>query len=218
MNTSRPWYKTVGVNGVVFHTKKALVQKVRSLVNFSPLNTPLSPEQFAFFMDLLSHHPEWIEKRGCGVRHIEVRMNTGSSFSTRGLWIVRHDLSEIDVSWVSAVDASPMPHKQTVYNAARHAVTAQIVGFRQACGFTCGICGRAIVGDMHVDHRPPQTFSGLLSQWLEALGHAPEIKDAGTHSVFANPAELDSWFNYHYLFADLQPTHPACNLSQGAGR
>lgn len=217
-----PWYKTKGVNGEIFPTKKALQERIRAMVNAAPLGVPLSESDTAFLLGVLVNHPEWVEKAGCGVLSVEVRMNVGAHYANRGLWLVRMDGSEIDISWVVALEAGAPPYRRLLADAARNAVVAQVRAVRDAWASGCAICGGVLGNATHVDHRPPSTFSALLADWASArealLGGNVPLRDAGTHSEFANEGDKMSWLDHHALFADLQVTHSRCNLSQGGGR
>lgn len=213
-----PWYKTEGINGATFATKKALEELVRTIVNAAHLGVPLAPLHHEFFLALLSHHPEWADKSAGGVRNIEVRMNTGAHFANRGLWLVRNDGTAVDISWPVAIAAKPIEYPRLLADAARHAIAPQIAAARAVVGRICAICGGPITDEVHVDHRPPQTFSALLKEWASCHRRPPTLTDCGTYSMFANEADQASWTLYHRLFADLQAAHPKCNMSQGIGQ
>ena len=210
------WFKTVGILGEKFPTKKALVSRIQSVVNAAPIGLALPDADFAFFMGLLPRHHEWVEKAGCGVGSIEVRMNSFHGFSTRGLWLVRRDDTSVDISWWTALDGA-QTYEQMLYAAARNATADQCHAVRQFAPRACAVCGEPIFGDMHVDHRPPVTFSALLSNWRSARSQPAAIRDAGITSVFEDPADEKSWSQFHSVFADLAPAHPLCNLKQGVG-
>ena len=216
-----PWYKTEGVNGVLFPTKKALVERMRSIINLAALNAALSETDTQFVLAVLTHHPEWQDKSGCGVLAVEVRMNIGEHFANRGLWLVLLDGSEIDISWPVAIDAAPMPRSRLLRDAARHAIAGQIRAVRDAAPAVCAICAEALVkSSAHVDHEPPYTFESIFSNWL---GHLPcggadvVLDDTGLHPVFASAAVSNDWQAHHALFASLRLVHAKCNLSQGIG-
>ena len=218
---AKPWYKTEGVNGEIFPTKKALQERIRAIVNAAQLGVSLADKDTVFLLGVLVNHPEWVEKAGCGVLSVEVRMNVGAHYANRWLWLVRVDGSEVDISWVVALESGAPTYRRLLADAARYAVVAQVRDARDACVGGRAICGGALDETPHVDHRPPSTFSALLSTWASArdthLGGNVPLRDAGTHSEFANEGDKTSWLDHHALFADLQVTHARCNLSQGGG-
>ena len=209
-----PWYKTEGVNGQKFPTKKAITEAVRAIVNAPPLNTCLQPYDEAFIGAVLKHHPEWAEKSAGGVAAIEVRMNVGAHFANRGLWLVKQGGGAVDISWVVAINAETPDPMVFVRDAARHAITNQIAYARTRCTGTCAICGGSVQGQsIDINHRWPQTFEALLADWLN--GREVPTKDVGTHSVFARAQDSVDWEEYHRLFAHLEVTHSTCNRALG---
>ena len=208
-----PWYKTQGVLGVTFKTKVAITEAMRSIVNRRMSGEYLSGADLAFVTDLLSHHPEWVEKQGAGVARIQVRLNRGEHFSNKGLWLLRIDDTSIDISWVVAIDAAPPSHDKLVRDAARHAIADQVQDARcSRLTEPCAICGLPIAGEVHVDHTAPWTFESIFAAWILGRAHVA-LLDAGLHPVFANEDDLADWQEYHRLFADLRRTHKHCNLS-----
>lgn len=214
-NKPIPWYKTEGVNGVLFPTKKALVEAMRSIINPAVLNTSLSESDTKFVIAVLSHHPEWVEKSGCGVLAVEVRMNIGEHFANRGLWMVLLDGSEIDISWPVAIDAVPLSRERLLRDAGRHAISDQIRAARDVGSTMCAICGGNLDrSSAHVDHEPPFTFESIFSGWLDAHPDV-ELDDTGLHPRFSYPVVAADWQAHHALFASLRLVHAKCNLSQG---
>lgn len=212
-----PWYKTEGVNGVLFPSKKALVEAMRSIINPAVLNTALPESDSQFVLGVLSHHPEWTEKSGCGVLAVEVRMNIGEHFANRGLWLVLLDGSEIDISWPVAIDAARPSRDRLLRDAARHAIADQIRAIKDSEATVCAICGGKLVRAMaHVDHEPPFTFESVFSGWLKAHPDVA-LDDTGLHPQFASPVVAADWQAHHALFASLRLVHARCNLSHGTG-
>lgn len=223
-----PWYKSLGINGEKFSSQKAVFERVRPIINSTPIDGAIPAEHFAFFCALLANHTEWEEKQGCGVQDILVRMNVGDHYANRGLWLVRLDGSEIDISWLVAVSAKPLSPMRLLQDAARHAVAPQIEraraeGFRKG---VCTICGGPLSNTLHIDHKPPFTFDLILNTWLTARSPdgtleggiaTVQIDDAGAHSVFGLSDQRDDWLVHHDLWADLRATHPKCNMAQGKG-
>lgn len=217
MNTqvskTTPWYKTEGVNGKTFPTKKALEEHIRGIINNAPLNKPLSGDDTAFLFGVLQHHPEWGQKTAGGVSDIEVRMNIGDHFANRGLWLIDFFGGEIDISWRVAVDAKPRPRGLLIRDAARHAVADQIRRERDRARPVCGICGLPVPrDDAEVDHEAPFTFETILQGWISEYPD-PKIDDAGLHAQFADEREAQDWRQYHFIFASLRVLHSKCHRS-----
>lgn len=140
-------------------------------------------------------HPDWEDKRGVGVSHIEVRRH--GEFKSLGFWLRRTDGTEIDISYITSLDGV-RPHDKFL-RAARAEVQSQITDWRKH--------NPAQIADMHVDHAMP--FEALLRAWLadEGLAEADvEIWTApvGFTELFANRNLAVRWQHYHARYAKLQ--------------
>ena len=214
---TKPWWKNATIRGVTFTTRKALETHIRGIINAAQINVPLSDGDNDFMMDVLQHHPEF-EEKAYGAYDIVVRINRGIHFSNRGLWLLRCDGTEVDISWPVALDAKPTSHSRLMRDAARHAIHPQIQAFRDKGGHVCAICGKPVSRqDTHIDHTPPYTFENLFTQWFASDGVDIDLDDTGLHPVFSSPAVSMAWQHFHAAFAVLQVTHGKCNMSQGAG-
>lgn len=212
----KPWWKNTTIRGITFKTRKELELHIRSIVNQAEIDAALPDADFDFMMDVLQHHPEFHEK-ATGAYDIVVRINKGIHFSNRGLWFLRADGSEMDISWPVALNAAPPSYGRMLRDAARYAVHLQIQAFRDKGGHKCAICGGAVDRkNVHVDHRPPYTFEALVVKWF---GDVKDVAfdDTGLHPVFTDPLVAKAWQDFHELFSSLQITHASCNMSQGTG-
>ena len=207
------WFKLVGVLGVQYATKSAITEAVRNVINPLPPGMKMSGDDLDFMLAVLSHHPEWSEKCGSGVASVEVRMNIGAHFANKGLWLLRTDGSEVDISWRCAIDAAPPTYDKLVRDAARHAIFDQVQHVRDSANLRsrCHICDLPLDGETHVDHALI-TFEQLFSAWHKDKREF-RLLDTGLHPVFADEVTRADWQEFHRLFSDLRLVHKRCNLS-----
>ncbi len=213
---TNPWWKNVTLCGKTYRFKRDLEADIRAVVARAGVGVPLTPVDTAFIVAVLAHHPEWAEKTGCGLAHIEVRINRCATSVTRGFWIVRRDGTAVDISWVWALAAKPMPRSQVVAQAARAEVIEQTRAVREASlGQPCRVCGEPLLTDVHVDHAPPLTFADLLAAWLDGAGVTEAslaLVDGDIEPRFSDRALAADWQDFHRLFANLQAIHKHENL------
>ena len=214
------WWKDPGVAGEIFDTKKALEQRIRDINKAASLDTPLAADDQNFLIAVLQHHYQWVEKRGAGISHLEIRLNSGHGYKpTRGIWIVRADGTAVDISWVVALkpggESSP---KENVLAAARREIESQIVECRNSeVGQDCPVCGEPLVDGLHVDHRSPRTFDKLFGDWMADRSHtfeAIEVEDFGLYALFEDRGVAEDWQKYHCVNADLRLVHAEENLTR----
>jgi hypothetical protein len=213
-------------NQVIAHflglkTKTEVRDKIREFVNGYPFNTPIGRDDQAWLDMVLRLHYQYAAKVGAGIRHLEVRRNANHNGSTRGLWIVRVDGTEIDISWVVALMPGGRPKpKHDVSAAARYEIHPQIHHHHAQgpCG-SCPLCDLPMQRrvNVHVDHAVP--FDSLMDSFLanRGLDYADiEIEDLGLDSRFADRALAQTWQAHHQAKAQLRLTHAACNLARKA--
>ena len=212
------WWVTPGVLGQSYTTQDELKKVIQGICNNATLDQPMDIGLQILMIDLLQHHHEWTAKAGVGIKHLEVRINFGGYKPTRGIWIVRTDASEIDISWTTVFKpGGGASVKDNTAAAARREVMAQIVAVRaEQEGGECPICGELLVTDLHVDHCPPITFDSLLAQWLarRKLSYGDiQIDDKGIIALFVDRALAADWQNYHETHAQLRLIHAHENLT-----
>jgi hypothetical protein len=154
-------------------------------------------EDFIFLMtDVFPRHPEWTEKCGVGVSHVEIRKH--GHFNSLGFFLVRTDGSCIDISYRVAMDG-----KGTVYArfcaAARAEIRPQV--------FSWKLDNPAPEAGMHCDHIVP--FDAILKEWLASVGlESDEVRVTsqlvGHTDLFAERALAVSWQRFHLKRAAYQ--------------
>lgn len=214
------WWKNEGVLGTKFSTQAELKTRIREVVNRAEINKPLQEADAAFLTDVLRRHQRWEAKQGPGVKAIVVRMNPPPGFghATRGLWLIRTDSVEMDISWYAPLErGGALYAARGVALAARCEVSDQTRAvFDRFRGTPCPVCGRPLMTG-HVDHVPPLTFIQLFSNWLtvEAIADTDiELSDIGTTSLFADRLQAARWSDFHQANATLRLIHPEENLAQ----
>ena len=202
-------------------TKAMVEDAIRNIVSKYPNKQPITGSDLTFLDAVLRHHYQYEAKVGCGIKQLEVRTNPSWNGATRGLWIVRTDGSEVDISWVVALKPDGRPDvKEDVAKAARYEVYQQIHHHHEhgACDL-CPLCHlpmeRGI--NVHVDHAEP--FSLLLDKFLKTKGLNYDqivIEDLGLDSRFRDRALGQEWHDHHAQNASLRLTHAQCNLARKA--
>lgn len=165
-------------------------------------------EDFIFLMtDVFPRHPDWAEKCGVGVSHIEVRKH--GQYKNLGFFIVRTDGSSIDISYRVAMDG-----RGTVYarfcSAARSEVNPQVFAWK--CSNTAPADG------MHCDH--VIAFDTILKDWLATVGLTfDEIlvtsQLVGHTDLFMERSLAVSWQRFHLKHARYQWLTAEDNIKKG---
>ena len=195
--------------------------QIRQIVNSYSDRVPLSAKDQNWIGQVLKHHYQYIAKVGCGLKHIEVRTNYDGNKPTRGFWIVRTDGTDIDISWIVAMQPNGETTPQhDVSSSARFEIKGQIDEYHKngLCA-QCPLCNQEMVSEtnLHVDHEI--TFKQLFEDFLYAKGlihEQVEIEDQGLNSLFADRELATEWQLYHQASATLRLTHDKCNLSRKA--
>jgi len=212
---SNPWWKIE--LGIEF--QKEVIVKIRSIVKSYEINTPINDNDTEFLLKVLRHHHRFDQKIGVGMKHLEVRINPSWNGPTNGLWIVRTDGTENDISWTTALqpDGKPTP-KEEASSAARDEISSQIHDFHDTgdCSI-CEICHKNMTrGDgLHVDHIKP--FQDLFLEFLKSLEmtyHDITTEDLGVESQFLDRELALKWYDFHLKHSTLRLVHNKCNLGR----
>lgn len=168
--------------------------------------------------------------KGAGqISHFERRLNTGTGWSTSGLWVVRQDGTETDFSYIDAVKGKPKGLSQDFYNACRQAVALDLIlakkhAFAQYGDdqgrVECELTGKMVTfEDAHLDHAWPY-FSHMVSGFRAARGWSKEIPervisaptDGQTTATFLDRAVADAFRAFHHDQAVLRVLSREANL------
>lgn len=164
------------------------------------------------------NHPEWEEKVGIGIHHLEVRPN---GYGGRGFWIVRRDGSTTDISFVAAI--SPPKKRTDVMKACRTVIRPEIEKLRAtiALPFVCPITGETVSDKrgIHIDHYD-LTFREVFDEWmkgkdLEELYSKTRAsnKDNSTDTYFDDEETCRDFLAFHNAHTHLRAVSKKANLS-----
>ncbi len=206
-----------------FPTKAAAKAEVRRVLNDSPAGEPLHGTALDLITALIQLHPTAEEKIGSGVKSIVTKR---TRFDNMVFRIVRTDGSDIDFSYLKAIDGEP-DKMQDSSNAMRNEITEDINVFRRAWfaenadadgQANCSITGAplAVNKSAHVDHFAP-TFDELAKQFVDVVGLdavATAPRPDGIGRQLANRQVADSWRQFHNERAHLRVIHVSANLSR----
>lgn len=186
----------IELGGYQFRYKKDVAAKARAIIHNR------EPVDQAFLLALVSGHPHFADKKGCGIARIEVARDTCCGANC--LWIVRTDGTRVDFSYKTCL--TPPSVASSLRNALRNEIIYQIVAFKHAhLGELCPYTGEVVTcADAHVDHAPPE-FADLMKRWL--AGRTPAVIDdhskAGSREQLACEADRASWREFHQQNASL---------------
>lgn len=201
-----------------YPSKKAAGEEFRRILNSAVLGRALrgSDAETVGLLLTAGRHPESVEKIGPGVAAVVVRE---AAYGTRCFWVQRIDGTEIDFSYLTALNGPPSP-KAGAVAALRAEVSEQIDAFRLAADpyTVCGLCGADIgaVAEAHVDHEAP-TFDELAGRFAAEVGgwEALAVECVGPYGRRLADRDLAMvWRLYHQQVARLRLVHVACNLQR----
>lgn len=205
------------LDGRVFKSQTAAKEYTRSILKPLIGSSILEHEEgWDFFNELISRHPEYEEKRGCGVYAFVVAT---SAYGHVELNLKRKDGSETDISWVTCVKAKAASVLDNLKAAMRLAIDDQILAFKESfkAGTPCAECSDPIKDKYHADHFIH--FEKLFQRFLELFPDHPEKFDdepvTNRAKFKAKDLEFEkAWQDYHKKEAVLRFTHPECNLKR----
>jgi hypothetical protein len=174
---------------------------------------------------LIQQHPEYEEKRGCGIAGFTV---VSTIFGARGFAIVRTDGSVTDFSYRECL--SPKSARTSVLAALRHEVADDIQDAKlryfsqhgdQLSRVACALTGALInISQSHADHAPPWTFQVLAQAFLAAKSIIasedllePSIDNQHRRRL-ADRELAAAWRSYHHELAHIRIVDAKANTAR----
>lgn len=173
----------------------------------------------AFLLEqVFPNHPEWDEKVGIGVDHLEVRPD---GHGGRCFYIVRRDGTFTDISFLAAI--SPPQKKADVIKACREVIRPMIKRMKESIKlpFICPITGEMILdrSEVHIDHYD-LTFKELFDEWVKdkdierLYGYTLKSnKDNDTETYFDNDEICKDFLEFHNQHTHLRAVSRKANQS-----
>lgn len=163
-------------------------------------------------------HPEWKDKVGVGIDHIEVR---DTKYRNKCFYIIRTDGTETDISYTLSL--TPHSKMDDIMAACRTAVSGSIEKFRNSVDlpFTCPITGELVEdrSNMHIDHYSP-TFKELVDVWMKYKdvdkvyeSTRKSNRDDCVSTYFDDPILIVEFITFHDRYAHLRAVSKTANLS-----
>jgi hypothetical protein len=174
---------------------------------------------------LIQQHPEYEQKRGCGIAGFTV---VGTIFGARGFAIVRTDGSVTDFSYRECL--SPKSARTSVLAALRHEVADDIQDAKlryfsqhgdQLGRVVCPLAETLIdISQSHADHAPPWTFQVLAQAFLCARGIVatedllePNVDNQHRRRL-ADRELAAAWRSFHHELAHIRVVDAKVNIAR----
>ena len=174
---------------------------------------------------LVEQHPEYEQKRGCGIAGFTV---VRTIFGSCGFAIVRTDGSTTDFSYRECL--SPRSVRTEILAALRHEVADDIQDAKlrhfgkhgdELDRVACALTGALIdISQSHADHAPPWTFQNLAAAFLAARGVviSNDLLEPSTDNQhrrrLADPELAAAWRSYHHELARIRVVDAKANIAR----
>jgi hypothetical protein len=160
-----------------FNNKASLILFIKGILNKYDLNACVNNDDLSFLKFLLTLHPDYLVKVGCGVKAIKIKLD-GHWGKTRCFHILRIDGTETDFSYLNCINNSASKEPLKMFKeAARTAIAEQVVTYlinyikRTIDSNGKVICEKTrtkiLRQEAVVDHTPPITFDKIVMDFLE---------------------------------------------------
>ena len=173
----------------------------------------LNQDDMAFMLSVLKYHPDRAKKIKGGVKSMWIQK---SSFKTRGFWLEREDGSKTDFSFLKCFNKTS--HMQDIKKAARHAVSFEIIKFKNESFNSPLICPikntPLTMENSVVDHEWPVTFDKLITDFIWELIQVSK-EDTVIGPRFMDHDIHEKWIYYHKKHAKLRIISVEANAALG---
>lgn len=210
--------------GIPFPTKVSVKSHCRSIFSRWPDGRKIDGNDDKFLRDLILNHPHAAEKIGAGISMFSIHKDSMFG-NSRHFVLHRLDQTYVDFSYHVCLDGISI--RGNVMAALRFAISGQILDFSNRYWddeslpdpTLCPLTGLPITRHRcHVDHQPPNTFSNLARQWMEANNlELSDIvlsreQDYKIGVEMGDPLQKQSWQKFHHAKATLRVLSPEANL------
>jgi len=214
---------TYVVAGEFFPTQKALKERIRRVIDETPLGGSVAADDYEFVRSLLDRHPDADQKVGCGVVDLEV--DRAKQYDSICFYLVRSDGTRTDFSWPECI--TPSTAMDMFKSAARNTIAAHKMNFKVKF-FTehhrprCPDSGEPIsLGWSNVDHAGEWPFERIVTEFVaeqridvEAIAFTGKRQDNTFLTEFADDNLRDAFLDYHHDRAVYEVVSPPANQAR----
>ena len=167
---------------------------------------------------IFPNHPDWKEKEGVGIDHIEVRPD---GYGHKCFYLIRKDSTVTDISYISSIT---LPSKKNQVKAACRTSIRPIieeVKNRVELPYRCPITGDIITSmeDIQIDHYDME-FNDVFELWIKDKDldwlYEDVMKsnvDGSTITSFKDESIIKDFIDFHNTHTHLRVVSKKANLS-----
>ena len=167
---------------------------------------------------IFPYHPEWKDKEGVGIDHIEVRPD---GYGHKCFYLIRKDSTVTDISYLTSI--TPPSKKEQVRTACRTAIRPTIKDIKNSVKlpYRCPITGDIIttMDDIHIDHYDME-FNDVFELWIKDKDldwlYEDVMKsnvDGSTITSFKDESIIKDFIEFHNTHTHLRVVSKKANLS-----
>ena len=167
---------------------------------------------------IFPYHPEWKDKEGVGIDHIEVRPD---GYGHKCFYLIRKDSTVTDISYLTSI--TPPSKKEQVRTACRTAIRPIIKDIKNSVKlpYRCPITGDIITSmeDIQIDHYDME-FNDVFELWIKDKDldwlYEDVMKsnvDGSTITSFKDESIIKDFIDFHNTHTHLRVVSKKANLS-----
>ena len=167
---------------------------------------------------IFPYHPEWKDKEGVGIDHIEVRPD---GYGHKCFYLIRKDSTVTDISYLTSI--TPPSKKNQVKAACRTSIRPIIKDIKNSVKlpYRCPITGDIIttMDDIHIDHYDME-FNDVFELWIKDKDldwlYEDVMKsnvDGSTITSFKDESIIKDFIEFHNTHTHLRVVSKKANLS-----
>ena len=213
--------KKIDIGSKIFSTQSSALKHFREILDsYNDGDRIDNPDHHADLVSLIKRYDIVLEAageppKGDGqIAHFERRLNTGTTRSTSGFWIVFEGGKDTDFSFYSAVKGESRGRDRDFYNACYESVTLALTLFKKHVfekdadndgRVACARTGKLVTfEDARLFHSRPY-FEQIVKEFRAAKGWSEEIPDGvitepahrQTKTIFVDKAIAEEFKIYH---------------------
>lgn len=204
---------------MIIKGKKTKIKELcRSILNHYMIGQTISEETHINFLNkLFSLHPNWMKKKGCGIKSIYI---DNDRYGHRCFYIRRIDNTYTDISYLSCIN--PPSKLNDIKKACRNAILPIVNNYKYQIKFNndrCPITNEILtVNNVDIDHYD-MTFDEMFKMWIsdKNIDHlysmVNDSYDNDTTTRFIDINIVDEFISFHNKHCKLRAVTINANRS-----